>query len=236
MVASLLTHLALQCFSLSPLFINTFLSFLTAVLNGLSAAWMAYKQWHSEGWVNLSNNDLLMHKPWEGAHFLLCSYIGFLFFDSFIILLSNLHAKLPFNLLHHAIVLIGFSTILLYNAGFNYLILTLICEVHSMFAHLRCLLRMLGLRKDGTLLVKGEWGLHWAAYMTTRLSLHLLICIKAVLNWSTIAVIMDWPMVQWPVFVVSVLGINIWNVTVGLDLYKAFLREVILAGKSLKAA
>ncbi|MCO5579523.1 hypothetical protein L7F22_033378 [Adiantum nelumboides] len=236
LVASLATRVALRCFSPSALFTNTVVSLLAAALGGFPAAWMAYNQWHSKGWANIANNDLLLHQPWQGAHFLLCSYTGYLFFDVFDVLLSNLHDKLPYILLHHIVVLVGFCSILLYDAGFNYLILALICEVHSSVAYVRCLLRMLHQRRDGTFYVKGEWGVHWASYMTTRVPLHLMLSIKLALNYSSVFAIMDWPMVQSLAFVAGILGMNIWNVSLGFDLHKAFLREVYGVGRTLKAA
>ncbi|MCO5588937.1 hypothetical protein L7F22_042899 [Adiantum nelumboides] len=197
LLASLVARLALRCFSPSSLFTNTVVSLLAAALGGFS-----------------------------GAHFLLCSYTGYLFFDVFDVLLANLHDKLPYILLHHTVVLIAFSTLILYDAGYNYLILFLICEIHSTVAYLRCVLRMLGQRRDGTLYVKGEWGFHWVSYVIARLALHILICIKVALNWPSISVLMDWPLWQWPVVVSWILGMNIWNVNLSGELYRAFLREV----------
>ncbi|MCO5579524.1 hypothetical protein L7F22_033379 [Adiantum nelumboides] len=234
LLASLVARLALRCFSTSPLFSNTAVSLLAAALGGFSAAWMAYNEWHSKGWSSLTNNYLLIHKPWQGAHFLLCSYMGYLFFDVFDVLLANLHDKLPYILFHHTVVLIAFSTLILYDYGYNYLILFLICEIHSTVAYLRCLLRMLGQRRDGTLYVKGEWGFHWVSYVIARLALHILICIKVALNWPSISVLMDWPIWQWPVMVSWILGMNIWNINLAGELYRAFLREVYGVGKSLK--
>ncbi|MCO5588934.1 hypothetical protein L7F22_042896 [Adiantum nelumboides] len=180
-----------------------------------ATTWIACKQWHSKGWVFLASHEVLMQEPWGGAHSLLCLSIGVFSYDAFDLLLSSIYIHRPLTLLHHAILVIGFSTALLINHGFNYLVLTLICELHSIFAHLRRLLRMLGLHQDGSLLVKGEWSLHWVAYFTTRLSLHLLISIKLFLNWSKFSFAIERPMV-----LASILGINSLNVALGFELYK----------------
>ncbi|MCO5579520.1 hypothetical protein L7F22_033375 [Adiantum nelumboides] len=192
------------------------------------ATWIACNQWHSKGWVFVANHEVLMQEPWRGAHFLLCFSIGVFSYDAFDLLLSSIYIHCPLTLLHHAILVIGFSTALLINHGFNYLVLSLICELHSIFAHLRRLLRMLDLHQDGSLLVKGEWSLHWLAYFTTRLLLHLLLSIKLFLNWSKFTFAVERPML-----LASIVGINTLNVALGFDLYKAFLNEAIVKGKSL---
>ncbi|KAI5058434.1 hypothetical protein GOP47_0026604 [Adiantum capillus-veneris] len=176
MMASLVVRLTLPFFSPSPLFSNTLLALFVATLIGFSATWIACKQWHSKGWMSLANHELLMHKSWQGAHCLLCFSIGAFCFDAFDLLHSSLHIHQPHALVHHAIVVIGLSTVLLFNVGFNYIILSLICEVHSIFAHLRRLLRMLGLHQDGSLLVKGEWGVVNSNMASRQWKLPMILC------------------------------------------------------------
>ncbi|KAI5058435.1 hypothetical protein GOP47_0026605 [Adiantum capillus-veneris] len=237
MVASLATRHVVNCVSPSRLFTNIFLTFLCVTCSGLPAAWMTYKQWESEGWATLVDHDLLVHKPWQGAHYLLCFHTGFWLYDAFDLLNSSLYIHCPGMLAHHVIVVVAFSSILLSELGLSYLVMFLLCEIHAIFAFSRRLLRMLGMYQNGSLLVKIHWGLHWMAFMTVRLPLHIMITIQLFLNRSKVLLSMRWPLVQLPILVACLLGINSWNVFFGLDLYKAFLKDTMVAKEeSLKVA
>lgn len=228
-LATLTCRALLHRFSPSRLFTNTFLSLLSSALIGFSAAGIAWKQWREHGSQGVMKHQQLMYGTWGGAHALLCFCSGFFMFDAFDLLRARLHR--PWTLLHHAVLLVCINMALLRQVGINYLVFTLICEIHSIFTHLRRILRMVGLRQDGSWAVKVEWVLHWLSFFTTRLLLHLLITIKVLLDASSFA-----SGIEWPLALAGMLGQDILNVLLGCDLYKAFLRETHPKRKSKKVA
>ncbi|MCO5589437.1 hypothetical protein L7F22_043404 [Adiantum nelumboides] len=215
LLASVACRLSLRrLFSTSPLFTNTLLSLLSSALIGFSALRIAWRQVSKQGWTH----QVLMYDAWDGAHVLICCCSGFFAFDLLDLLRSRLHR--PQNLLHHGILLICFNMALLRNVGINYLVFTLICEVHSSFAHLRSILRMVGLQQDGSLVVKATWGLHWMAFLTTRLLLHMIITIK--IFWEASKSSLG---IEWLLALSGMVGQDILNIMLGFDLYRAFLKD-----------
>ncbi|KAI5076294.1 hypothetical protein GOP47_0008359 [Adiantum capillus-veneris] len=140
-----------------------------------------------------------------GAHALLCLCCGFFAFDLLDLLRSGFH---PSTLLHHGVLLACFNMALLCNVGINYLVLTLVCEIHLIFHTLEAHFKngrsstrwelaskgRMGLTlQDGSLLVRAEWGLHWMAFFITRLLLHMFITIKVVQDASKFSSGIEWP-------------------------------------------
>ncbi|KAI5074164.1 hypothetical protein GOP47_0010125 [Adiantum capillus-veneris] len=107
--------------------------------------------------------------------------------------------------------------LLLRDIGLNYPVMFLLCELHTCFAYSRLLVRMLGLYRNGSSIVKRVWSLHWTAFMMARLSVHLAITIQISVNWYPVTVLMEWPFIQWPLMVLF-----------GRDLYKAFLKDTVV--------
>ncbi|KAL6010718.1 hypothetical protein ACLOJK_001158 [Asimina triloba] len=69
-------------------------------------------------------------------------------------------------------------------------------------------------------LAKAEWVANWATFLTARLMCHILIIYK---------VIKDAPRfgkgVEFPLAFLGMVGMNVLNIFLGLDLYKAYKRE-----------
>uniref|UniRef100_A0A0A8ZG57 TLC domain-containing protein n=1 Tax=Arundo donax TaxID=35708 RepID=A0A0A8ZG57_ARUDO len=64
---------------------------------------------------------------------------------------------IPGIFMHHLILLVCFTLALCRNVTINYLILSLVCELHSIFLHVRKLRRMAGFRDFNQKMVKLEW-------------------------------------------------------------------------------
>ncbi|KAI5060411.1 hypothetical protein GOP47_0024831 [Adiantum capillus-veneris] len=86
----------------------------------------------------------------------------------------------PSLLVHHAVLLVCFTLALYREVTINYLILTLFCELHSIFLHSRRVLRMAGVRKEGSWPVKIEWSFNWITFLTSRIAMHVLITCKLI--------------------------------------------------------
>jgi hypothetical protein len=76
------------------------------------------------------------------------------------------------------------------------------------------------LRREESWLVVIEWTLNWLAFFTTRLVAHVLITIKLVLDFAL------FPRgVEWPFAMLGMLGLNVLNIILGFDLWRAFGKE-----------
>lgn len=93
--------------------------------------------------------------------------------------------------------------------------------MHSIFLHVRKLRRMAGIRDSNTALVKLEWVLNWIAYVFARCIPHILITVKLIKDAHKFG-----KGVELPLALSGMLGMNILNVGLGLDLFHAFRREI----------
>ncbi|KAF2291424.1 hypothetical protein GH714_023956 [Hevea brasiliensis] len=170
----------------------------------------------------LFEHSQLVGGTWEWAYPTLCFSCGYFAYDQLDMLLYRLYSGLiPSILMHHLILLICFTLALYRNVTVNYLILTLICELHSIFLHVRKVRRMAGVRDAKSKIVKLEWVLNWVAFIVARCGSHILITIK---------LIRDAPKfekgVQLPLALFGMAGMNLLNAGLGIDLFKAFKREI----------
>lgn len=84
-------------------------------------------------------NDMFDHaelfgKTWLGAYSALCFSCGYFAYDQLDMLRYRLYSGwIPSILMHHLILLICFTLALYRMVTINYLILTLVCEVHRIF-------------------------------------------------------------------------------------------------------
>lgn len=128
---------------------------------------------------------------------------------------------IPSILLHHLILLVCFTLALYRNVTINYLILTLICELHSIFLHVRKVRRMEGVRDAKSRIVKAEWVLNWVTFIIARFASHILITVK---------LIKDAPKfgkgVELPLALFGMAGMNLLNIFLGIDLFNAYRREI----------
>lgn len=80
--------------------------------------------------------------------------------------------------------------------------------------------RMAGVRDGQSIFVKAEWFLNWVAFFIARTASHILITIK---------LIQDAPKfgkgVELPLALFGMTGMNILNVFLGIDLFKAYKKE-----------
>ena len=95
-------------------------------------------------------------------------------------------------------------------------------QLHSIFLHVRKVRRMAGVKDTNNWMVKIEWALNWAAFFSSRLLCHIIITYK---------LIKDAPKfgkgIELPLALLGMAGMNILNVFLGLDLFRAFRREMV---------
>ncbi|KAF2296723.1 hypothetical protein GH714_001455 [Hevea brasiliensis] len=169
----------------------------------------------------LFEHSQLVGGTWELAYPTLCFSCGYFAYDQLDMLLYRLYSGLiPSILMHHLILLICFTLALYRNATVNYLILTLICELHSIFLHVRKVRRMAGVRDAKSKIVKLEWFLNWVTFIFARSMSHILITIKLIRDASKFE-----RGVQLPLALFGMAGMNLLNVGLGVDLFNAFKRE-----------
>ncbi|KAJ9547576.1 hypothetical protein OSB04_020119 [Centaurea solstitialis] len=171
-----------------------------------------------DGWDELFEHSQLVKATWGWAYPALCISCGYFAYDQLDMLLHGLYT--PSILLHHLLLLGCFTLALYRNVTINYLILTLICELHSIFLHVRKVRRMAGFRDSNTKFVKIEWFLNMVTFLLARLLSHLLITIKLVKDAAKFD-----QGIELPLALFGMAGMNLLNVFLGVDIFKAFKRE-----------
>lgn len=79
---------------------------------------------------------------------------------------------------------------------------------------------MAGNRDAKSKKVKAEWVLNWIAFIVTRLASHVLITIKLIRDSSKFE-----KGVELPLALFGMAGMNLLNIFLGIDLFKAYRRE-----------
>ncbi|KAL6984378.1 alanine--tRNA ligase [Sarracenia purpurea var. burkii] len=178
-------------------------------------------QWLINGSYEIFEHSQLFGGTWPWAYKTLCFSCGYFAYDQWDMLHYRLYdGWIPSILLHHLVLLVCFTLALYRNVTINYLILTLICELHSIFLHGRKVRRMAGVRDAKSKIVKAEWVLNWLTFVLARITSHVLITVK---------LIKDAPKfgkgVELPLALVGMAGMNLLNTFLGIDLFKAYRRE-----------
>ncbi|XP_062078158.1 uncharacterized protein LOC133782790 [Humulus lupulus] len=207
--------------SRDPLFVNTSVSLLHSTIASSSVIFIVVNQWLTSGSNGMFEHSQLFGGTWPWAYAALCFSCGYFAYDQLDMLQYRLYSGwIPAILMHHLILLICFTLALYRNVTINYLILTLICELHSVFLHVRKVRRMAGLRDAKSLFVRIEWVLNWVTYITARCAAHILITAKLI--W-------DAPKfekgVELPLALFGMAGMNLLNVFLGIDLFSAYRKE-----------
>ncbi|KAJ1703220.1 hypothetical protein LUZ63_002999 [Rhynchospora breviuscula] len=207
--------------SKDPLLVNTSVSLLHSSLTSASVVFILVNQWIIKGPREMFSHEELVTGTWYGAYWALCFSCGYFAYDQLDMLLYRLYSGfIPAILLHHLILLVCFTLALYKDITINYLILSLVCELHSIFLHTRKVRRMAGLRDVNNPLVQLEWVLNWANFFITRLLSHILITYKLIIDAHKFD-----EGIELPLALFGMAGMNFLNVFLGLDLFKAFKRE-----------
>ncbi|XP_068662625.1 uncharacterized protein [Aristolochia californica] len=134
-------------FSLSRdlLFVNTSVSLLHSTITSVSVVLVLVNQWMRSGLTNMFDHSQLFSGNWPGAYTALCFSCGYFAYDQLDMIHYHLYSGwIPSILAHHLILLVCFTLALYRNVTVNYLVLTLVCEMHSIFLHVRKVRRMAG--------------------------------------------------------------------------------------------
>ncbi|XP_057486701.1 uncharacterized protein LOC130786241 [Actinidia eriantha] len=207
--------------SRDPLFVNTCVSLLHSSVTSASVVFILVNQWMIKGSYEIFEHSQLFGGTWPWAYQALCFSCGYFAYDQLDMLRYRLYGGwIPSILLHHLILLVCFTLALYRNVTINYLILTLICELHSIFLHIRKVRRMAGVRDADSKIVKAEWVLNLSTFVFTRFGSHVLITIK---------LIKDAPKfgkgVELPLALFGMAAMNLLNIFLGIDLFSAYRRE-----------
>ncbi|CAD6235740.1 unnamed protein product [Miscanthus lutarioriparius] len=207
--------------SRDPLFVNTAVSLLHSSLTSVSVIFVLVHQWRNKGLENMFEHEELFGGSWIGAYSALCFSCGYFAYDQLDMLRYRLYSGwIPGILMHHLILLICFTLALYRNVTINYLILSLVCELHSIFLHVRKVRRMVGFLDFNRTMVKLEWVLNWTTFVTARVICHILITYKLIADAHKFG-----KGIELPLALLGMAGMNLLNIFLGLDLLKAFTRE-----------
>ncbi|KAG0580080.1 hypothetical protein KC19_4G145300 [Ceratodon purpureus] len=203
-------------------FLNTSVSLVHSSLISLSVIVLIVKEAKISGLSNMLTHDVLYSRTWPGAYSALAISCGYFAYDQLDMIRKHLYSpKAPHLLVHHAVLLTCFTPALERDSCINYLILTLLCEVHSIFLHLRKVRKLASTTK-----AKGTWGnlvtwaLNWIAFFSTRIFVHFWITAKLLWDASKFPSGFEWPLA-----LTGMVGLNVLNVLLGQGLYKALRRE-----------
>ncbi|KAM6551084.1 hypothetical protein CsatB_000892 [Cannabis sativa] len=215
--------------SRDPLFVNTSVSLLHSTIISSSVIFILVNQWlitrgSLSGRVFMFDHSQLFAgtSTWPCAYSALCFSCGYFAYDQLDMLKYRLYND-GWILVHHLILLVCFTLALYRNVTINYLILTLICELHSIFLHVRKVRRRMAPRlTKRSMFVRIEWLMNWVTYITARCAAHILITTKLI--W-------DAPKfekgVELPLALFGMAGMNLLNVFLGVDLFNAYRKEMI---------
>ncbi|KAH7288700.1 hypothetical protein KP509_31G037400 [Ceratopteris richardii] len=190
------------------------------------------REWYQQGLSSMYNHEELFYAIWPMAKTVLCFSSGYFVYDQVDMIRRHLYnPKAPSLLVHHAVLLVCFTMALYRQVTINYLILTLLCELHSIFLHLRRVLRMACVRKEGSWLVSIEWSFNWITFFTSRMVMHTFIIYKLLIDSS------KFPSgIEWPLAISGMTGLHILNVLLGVDLFRAFRKERAVQRSRYKAS
>ncbi|KAF3778062.1 TLC domain-containing protein 2 [Nymphaea thermarum] len=181
-------------------------------------------EWMKKGIKEMFEHKQLVDSLWSGAYSALCFSCGYFAYDQWDMLHYRLYSGwIPSILLHHLVLLICFTLALYRNTTINYLILSLVCELHSIFLHLRKIRRMSGVRDGKMRVVQLEWVFNWLAFFTARLGCHVLITYKLIRDAHKFE-----RGVALPLALTGMAGMNLLNFFLGRDLLKAYRRKQAL--------
>ncbi|BFG19071.1 hypothetical protein CerSpe_053450 [Prunus speciosa] len=207
--------------SRDPLFVNTSVSLLHSTITSSSVIFILANQWLKDGSIGMFEHSQLFGGTWPWAYPALCFSCGYFAYDQWDMLHYGLYSGwIPSILMHHLILLICFTLALYRNVTINYLILTLICELHSIFLHVRKVRRMAGVRDAKSKIVMAEWVLNVVTYIVARAGAHLLITAKLIWDAPKFGKGIELPLALFGMF-----GMNFLNAFLGIDLFHAFKRE-----------
>lgn len=207
--------------SREPLFVNTSVSLLHSSFASASVVFILLNQWSAKHSIQMFDHEELVRNTWPWAYTALCVSCGYFAYDQWDMLKYGLYSGwFPSILAHHLVLLLCFTLALYRNVTINYLILTLICELHSVFLHVRKVRRMAGIRSAESMIVKVEWVFNWLTFFFARLVPHAMILIKLV---------KDAPKfdkgVELPLALFGMIGMNLLNLGLGIDILGAYKRE-----------
>ncbi|GAA0139122.1 transferase [Lithospermum erythrorhizon] len=207
--------------SRDPLVVNTCVSLLHSSITSFSVVLILMSRWKGSGVNEMFEHSELVRGTWPGANAVLCFSSGYFAYDQLDMLVYRLYSGwIPSILVHHLLLLVCFTLALYRNITINYLILTLICELHSVFLHVRKIRRMAGVRDARKTIVKVEWGLNCVTFVLARTLSHVLITIKLLKDASKFG-----DGVELPMALFGMAGMNLLNLFLGMDLYGACRRE-----------
>ncbi|XP_022992953.1 TLC domain-containing protein 2 [Cucurbita maxima] len=207
--------------SKEPLVVNTAVSLLHSIITSASVLFILVNRWLSHGLDGMFEHSQLFGGTWPWAYAALCFSCGYFAYDQWDMLQYRLYSGwIPAILVHHLVLLICFTLALYRNVTINYLILTLICELHSIFLHVRRLRRMAGVRDAESFIVKVEWTLNWLTFIFARFVPHILITAKLIMDASKFD-----KGVELPLALFGMAAMNLLNVFLGIDLFNAVKKE-----------
>ncbi|XP_068306660.1 uncharacterized protein [Pyrus communis] len=207
--------------SRDPLFVNTSVSLLHSSITSASVVFILVNRSLENGSVGMFEHAELVGRTWPWAYPALCFSCGYFAYDQWDMLQYGLYSGwIPSILMHHLVLLICFTLALYRNVTINYLILTLICELHSIFLHVRKVRRMAGIRDATSKIVKVEWVLNWVTFTLARTAPHILITAKLFCDAPKFG-----KGIELPVALFGMFGMNFLNASLGIDLFHAFKRE-----------
>ncbi|XP_023550889.1 TLC domain-containing protein 2 [Cucurbita pepo subsp. pepo] len=207
--------------SKEPLVVNTAVSLLHSIITSASVLFVLVNRWLSHGSDGMFEHSQLFGGTWPWAYAALCFSCGYFAYDQWDMLQYRLYSGwIPAILVHHLVLLICFTLALYRNVTINYLILTLICELHSIFLHVRRLRRMAGVRDAESFIVKVEWTLNWLTFIFARFVPHILITAKLIMDASKFD-----KGVELPLALFGMAAMNLLNVFLGIDLFNAVKKE-----------
>ncbi|KAL2642048.1 hypothetical protein R1flu_009635 [Riccia fluitans] len=203
-------------------FVNTGVSLVHSTTISIAVLMLVYEEAAKRGLASMWKHEALTQNAWPGALTVLAVSCGYFAYDQWDMIRRRLYKpESPSLLTHHLVLLTCFAVALFKNSCINYLILTLVCELHSIFLHVRKVSVLAGASRAWCTMLRIEWELNWITFFFARWALHIMITLKLVQDREKF----EKGTVEFPLGFLGMLGLNVLNFILGQGLWKAFKRE-----------
>eukprot|EP01138_Halocafeteria_seosinensis_P002266 gb/GECG01002319.1/.p1 GENE.gb/GECG01002319.1/~~gb/GECG01002319.1/.p1 ORF type:complete len:354 (+),score=24.43 gb/GECG01002319.1/:1-1062(+) len=201
--------------------INISVSLVHSTISGAYCVWTVWRAWNE--YTNPDANWVMSPKS-RAPLWTISVSVGYFAYDTWDMLQAGALTGSPDLIVHHAVLLLCLGLGLWFEIGMLYIVLDLLCEINSVFLHLRTLLNIYAKYGPSKRSFKG-----WKMVVWTMLFISLLLMRLPIHAWLIPKLLSDrdkWPHegLFWTAFG-GMSVINVLNMQLTKQLYQAFSRD-----------
>lgn len=166
---------------------NTVASIFHALFIGIAASVSVLTEYETtfSPYSDAGVPNALMASASRSTFIILATSTGYFVYDLIDMLRSGMHKTAPHLIFHHVALLVPFMIALFLDRFIPYLVVTLVCEVNSVFLHGRKLLSMAGALQTASpfivrLMYWQSWGFLVLTMILNRLGVHAVVLVQTI--------------------------------------------------------